>query len=227
MWGKGAATGPCLRRVTNEGRGATVDLYRNMIARLELLLPSEDVRHKRSAGSVYRVIVSEDDGSGERDLFEEFLGRSETWDDQRATPQRDEILDLIDRVVDLGTAGLRLREEGLAWALPERRDQSASAPPIIELQEGDTAALRGLPALRLYCTIICGHLVLLGGGVKTTEQVYEASAELREVFNLANALCLQLSALEQQGRLRNGGRTRRLDLSRLGSFPIPLPTQPS
>lgn len=67
-----------------------VDLYRNMQAELVLLLPEQDTR-KRSRGSVFTVILYDEDSGKQRNLFASFLRKAKGWKHKRCAPQLREI----------------------------------------------------------------------------------------------------------------------------------------
>ena len=195
-----------------------------MEARLVLLLPRVDGR-KRSRGSVYTVAVREADGQTERNLYVEFLRKANAWDHERREPQLLELLRLFEQVYERGPGelgarrGSGLRSEGKAFGLPLARYEGweDALPP--ELRER-AAQLTGLDALRLYCYVVGDNLILFGGNVKRTAQVYEPDSNVLAEFNQANRLAVAIEALARAGRLRNAGKTGRIDLGHLGWFGV-------
>ncbi|MFK8056274.1 MAG: hypothetical protein AB8F78_09175 [Saprospiraceae bacterium] len=189
-----------------------------MQAELVLLLPEQDSR-KRSRGSVYTVILHDEDSEKQHNLFASFLRKANAWKHKRCAPQLREILLLLDRAHSLGTKEFAFRSEGKAFALPLQRKGEWVDDLPSDLQ-GSAESLSGLDALRLYCCICSGNLILFDGNVKCKNTVAEEGSNVQAEFNQATRLTLILEELSKSGKLRNTAQTGRLDLNHLGRFEV-------
>lgn len=193
-----------------------------MIARLALLLPNEKV-HRRTRGSVYTLEEVDTDGNTVRNLFAGFLAKARAWNVPHQPAQLLEIRQLLTRFEQKGPPGLPgMREEGDALALPQHRYEGWEEDVPIELQP-NLEDLVEFPALRLYACRLGANLVVVDGNIKRTRFVSDDGSGVLAEFNLANRIAQTLGPLHQAGRLPIDGRTRRLDLERLGVFELREP----
>lgn len=199
-------------------KSATIDLFRNMRARLVLLLPQQ-VDNRRVRCAVYTVAIQSQSVDPERNLFEYFLQKVGGWNDEKCALQLLEIRRLLTRAVERGVDGYKFRKEGEAFALPEDRYEGWELTLPEELRRRPEL-LQKLPALRLYCTTACGHLVLFDGNVKRSRAVADEDSNVKAEFNQATRLALVLKGFVLSGRLRNRSRSGLLDLDHLGIFDI-------